>query len=140
MEKILSQEETQKFSECLILLRTKLRGWSGTKKERAEWLELPVKTVTELMRGNADGFSLNQLEAIARKAGITARVRRPHSEVDDFPGIKPHKTVDINGIGDLFSGRYYVDEVSHTFSQDGYRKRFDLGRNATGQSEDSEND
>lgn len=44
-----------------------------------------------------------------------------------------HGTVDVDGVGSTYGGRYYVDEVTHSFSIDGYRQRFKLLRNATGQ-------
>lgn len=44
-----------------------------------------------------------------------------------------HKPVGVYGIGDTYSGLYYVDSVTHVFAQDGYRQSFRLLRNATGQ-------
>jgi phage protein D len=43
-----------------------------------------------------------------------------------------HATVEVDGVGDTHGGRYYVDDVTHTFSSDGYRQSFKLLRNATG--------
>jgi phage protein D len=39
----------------------------------------------------------------------------------------------LDGIGERFSGRYYVDTVDHRFSPNGYRQRFRLLRNAVGE-------
>lgn len=44
-----------------------------------------------------------------------------------------HKLVGVYGVGETYSGLYYVDAVSHTFDQNGYRQSFKLLRNATGQ-------
>jgi phage protein D len=44
-----------------------------------------------------------------------------------------HKTVEVDGVGSTWGGKYYVDEVTHVFSLEGYRQRFKLLRNATGQ-------
>lgn len=44
-----------------------------------------------------------------------------------------HKTVNVDGIGDYYGGEYYVDEVQHRFIADGYRQKFKLLKNATGQ-------
>ena len=41
--------------------------------------------------------------------------------------------VSVDGSGPTYDGIYYVDAVTHTFSSDGYRQRFRLVRNATGQ-------
>ncbi len=43
-----------------------------------------------------------------------------------------HQTVDVDGVGTVDGGRYYVSEVTHTFSLNGYRQRFKALRNATG--------
>jgi phage protein D len=44
-----------------------------------------------------------------------------------------YNTVMVDGLGKLNSGLYYVDKVTHVFSQDGYRQKFRLLRNATGE-------
>ena len=44
-----------------------------------------------------------------------------------------HATVEVDGVGSTYGGKYYVDEVTHLFSRDGYRQRFKLLRNAIGQ-------
>jgi len=46
-----------------------------------------------------------------------------------------HKTVCVDGIGDYYGGDYYVDEVQHCFFAQGYRQKFRLLKNATGQGE-----
>lgn len=51
-----------------------------------------------------------------------------------------HKTVGVYGVGQTHSGLYYVDTVSHTFDQNGYRQSFKLLRNATGQNTEPESD
>ena len=67
-------EKTQKRSDYLILIQARLYGWSGTNADRAKRLELSEHTVASLMKGNAEGLSLDKVIAIARKAGITARI------------------------------------------------------------------
>ncbi len=49
-----------------------------------------------------------------------------------------HRLVGVYGVGETYSGLYYVDTVTHVFDQNGYRQAFKLLRNATGQ--DSEPD
>jgi hypothetical protein len=44
-----------------------------------------------------------------------------------------HQLVPVDGAGPTHSGLYYVDEVQHKFSLDGYRLAFKLIRNATGE-------
>ena len=48
------------------------------------------------------------------------------------PDVKPDETVDVNRLGDTVSGKYHVDEVSHTFGEDDYQEKFDAERNDTG--------
>ena len=51
-----------------------------------------------------------------------------------------HKLVGVYGVGETYSGLYYVDSVSHTFDQNGYRQSFKLLRNATGQNTEPESE
>lgn len=44
-----------------------------------------------------------------------------------------HRTVIVDGVGSTYGGLYYVDEVAHSFSLDGYRQTFKLIRNAVGE-------
>ena len=67
-------ENTQKHADYLLLIQARLYGWSGSNADRAKRLQLSEEIVADLMKGNAKGLSLNQLKAIARKAGITARI------------------------------------------------------------------
>jgi phage protein D len=51
-----------------------------------------------------------------------------------------HETVRVDGIGDTYGGVYYVDQVTHAFTLDGYIQSFKLLRNAIGDQADSRND
>ncbi len=51
-----------------------------------------------------------------------------------------HKLVGVYGVGETYSGLYYVDTVSHSFDQNGYRQSYKLLRNATGQNTEPESD
>ncbi len=66
--------DSQKRSDCLLLIQARLYGWSGSNADRAKILELSTQTVNSLMNGHAEEFSLSQLIAIARKAGVSARL------------------------------------------------------------------
>ena len=44
--------------------------------------------------------------------------------------LRPHRTVNVSGAGDLFSGTYYVVKVLHTLDQTNYTQTFELRRNA----------
>ncbi|MCP4707749.1 MAG: phage late control D family protein [Planctomycetes bacterium] len=43
--------------------------------------------------------------------------------------LKPRGTVTIKGVGETYSGVYYVNHVTHMFSPDGYSQRFKVKRN-----------
>lgn len=45
------------------------------------------------------------------------------------------KLVRVDGTGERNGGLYYTDKVTHAFTPDGYRQRFELMRNATGDSD-----
>ncbi len=44
--------------------------------------------------------------------------------------LKPRQTVTIKGIGELYSGVYYVNHVTHRFTAAGYTQSFAVKRNA----------
>jgi len=43
--------------------------------------------------------------------------------------LKPRGTVTIKGVGEGYSGVYYVTHVTHSFSQQGYKQQFKVVRN-----------
>lgn len=46
--------------------------------------------------------------------------------------LRAGRLVRVDGTGTRNGGLYYVDKVTHAFTPDGYRQRFELIRNATG--------
>ena len=44
--------------------------------------------------------------------------------------LKPYPPVTIKGVGERYSGVYYVTQVTHSFTTDGYSQRFKAKRNA----------
>ncbi|OPY74875.1 MAG: Phage late control gene D protein (GPD) [Syntrophorhabdus sp. PtaU1.Bin153] len=44
--------------------------------------------------------------------------------------LKTRQTVTIKGVGETYSGVYYVTHVTHTFAAEGYTQRFKVKRNA----------
>lgn len=46
-------------------------------------------------------------------------------------GINPDELIGVYGVGELYSGLYYVEAVTHSFDTDGYRSSFTLERNDT---------
>jgi hypothetical protein len=43
--------------------------------------------------------------------------------------LKPRGTVTIKGVGETYSGVYYVAHVTHSFAADGYTQSFRVKRN-----------
>ncbi len=50
-------------------------------------------------------------------------------EIIGNPDIKPGICIYLDGLGKWFSGKYYVEKVSHVISGSGYRTKFDVRRN-----------
>lgn len=46
--------------------------------------------------------------------------------------LRAKRPVEVRGAGKQFSGVYYVEQVTHTFTGDGYTQQFSLSRNALG--------
>jgi phage protein D len=46
--------------------------------------------------------------------------------------LRAKRPVEVRGAGRQFSGVYYVEQVTHTFTGDGYTQQFSLSRNASG--------
>ena len=43
--------------------------------------------------------------------------------------LRPLRTVTIKGIGETYSGVYYVSHVTHSFTSEGYNQYFQVKRN-----------
>jgi len=86
-----------------------------------------VKVVTDKpVRNEAE--AKKEAKAILDKAGdnlITAR-----GETMGMPELQPGVCVELAGLGSWFSGKYYVNKVTHRFDQNGYRSNFEAKRNA----------
>ena len=53
-----------------------------------------------------------------------------HGESLGSPVIRAGKTIEILGVGKVFSGTYYVESVKHTIGPDGYKTQFEVTRNS----------
>jgi len=88
------------------------------------------------------GGSLQEVKARAQaKANENAWKLTADGELDGLlygHVLLTHKPVGVYGVGDTYSGLYYVDSVTHIFAQDGYRQAFKLLRNATGKNSEPE--
>ena len=50
------------------------------------------------------------------------------TETAGLSDISPGDTIELSGLGALFTGKYYVSEVVHTFGSEGYMSAFTLDR------------
>lgn len=74
-----------------------------------------------------------QILAEAQYRMMARRFVTGHGVSDGDGRIKVGTTLDITGVGAIFSGEYYVTEVRHTFdSQNGYRTSFRVERPGIG--------
>jgi len=84
----------------------------------------------------APGQSLDEAKAKAQaKANDNAWKIRAEGELDGTRYghvLRSRAPVTVAGVGDEYSGSYYVDEVTHVFTVNGYVQRFNLLRNALG--------
>lgn len=70
-----------------------------------------------------------------RKANELSFKVRAEGELDGTAyghALQPGAPVTLDGVGEEFGGTYYVDTVTHRFSDAGYRQRFLIVRNALG--------
>ena len=75
--------------------------------------------LSRLLRNIAD--SIKRVFGI-EKPDLTA------TESTDTSGIKTGDTVDLNGVGDRFSGESNVDAVSHSTDEEGYEVDIDTDK------------
>lgn len=77
-----------------------------------------------------------QMEAVAQQAANDASMRiKVTGELDgSLYGHVLHtgEPVGVDGVGERYSGTYYVDTAKHRFDVNGYRVNFSLSRNAYG--------
>lgn len=66
--------DSQKRSEILLLIQARLYGQSGSYPEKARRLNLSLNTIDDLMNGNFNNFTYDQLIEIAKKTGISHRL------------------------------------------------------------------
>lgn len=96
---------------------------AGIKAARRRMLRTPFATQTEMKTIAANEFSERQWAVVAS------------GEIDGNAYgtfLRPRRTTPIKGCGRVYSGLYYVTQVTHEFSAEGYRAYFRAKRNALG--------
>ncbi len=79
----------------------------------------PVRTMEEARK-----IALSELEKSSDKF-IKASV-----ETIGIPELKPAVCINIEGLGNWFSGKYYIEKVTHRIDNNGYRTTFEAHRNS----------
>lgn len=124
-------ESLESFSPSFIDARTldgiEVRHWDPQKKEeivgtagdvdgqRTRTVKRPVSSQTE-----ADDIARRLLHERQDEQfqGSAETIGLPDLDVD--------QTIELTGLGDRFSGIYYVTDVKHTIDSNGYRSSFDV--------------
>ncbi len=107
--------------------KTESGGTSGSDMLQAAKTER-VKVIT-----NRPVFTKAEAEKIAK-----AELNKANAELVTgdgscvgLPGLRPDDYVELEGLGQRFSGKYQVASVTHTFNNSGYITSFNLKRNSS---------
>jgi phage protein D len=106
---------------------------------------LGASTLTELRAGLPDGRVLLRRQAAASVTEMESRLRGAYEGATRFvvaegeidarayrAVLRARGLVTLQGIGQRYSGLYYVSRVRHAFTADGYTQRFQAYRNGLG--------
>lgn len=106
--------------------RVKLGQQSGAQRVQSVFGDSPVRSEQHIVASQqeANELALAQLEA-SSMGYITGR----GSCVGD-PQLQARRVVELTGLGQRFSGSYYVTSATHTIDAGGYRTDFEVKRNA----------
>ena len=82
----------------------------------------------------SDATALNTLAQAARDEAGWFMTANGEINCDAYGAVlQPRRTVLVKGAGELYSGKYYVNRVTHKVTSDGrYRQTFEARRNALG--------
>jgi len=128
-----------------------VRGWDPVNKERVEArVEAGEETAQEpgrqLASEIADEIYGEVVRVVTRRTvrSVAEARRLALSELESAsanlitgtadtigqPTLEPGVYLDMNGLGSWFSGKYFVEGLTHTFDQSGFRTSLQLKRNA----------
>jgi phage protein D len=107
--------------------------------------KLGDQTLAALRGGLPDGHLLLRHQVPASPTEMEARLRAGYEPASRFvtlageidsraygAALRAGKLVTVKGIGERYSGLYYVSLVRHAFTADGYTQRFEAYRNGLG--------
>lgn len=125
---VTSAEESSVTAE-----RAALTGYVGASEESGEWTEVPGgPTEVQEVPAAADPVATNpeESQAATAAAGKTLDTLTASLSVIGDPRIRANDIVEIRNVGLRFSGKYLVDDVTHTISG-GYITDMTLKRDGT---------
>jgi phage protein D len=85
-----------------------------------------VRVITERPARSVD--EANQIANAELEQGSDNFIKGS-GETIGIPQLKPGVCIELEGLGDWFQGKYYVEKVAHTIDGNGYRTKFDVRRN-----------
>ncbi|MBO9474742.1 hypothetical protein J7413_14425 [Shimia sp. R10_1] len=109
----------------------------GTTPAAAEGADLGTPSVQRLSQEGDEPEEATRARAQAVADDAAFRIRATGELDGTLYGhvLQVGKLVGVDGTGTRNGGLYYTDKVTHAFTPDGYRQRFELMRNATGDSD-----
>jgi uncharacterized protein len=126
-----------------------VRGWDNVKKQKIEYTATRSEIRTKGVGGKGgqkeiDKAIAGKVEVVATKPvesqaearklaieildGIAKEMVKGRGSVPGLPDIRAGTVLEIDGLGDRFSGRYYVTGTTHTIGGGGYTTQFDCRR------------
>lgn len=121
------------FSDARTLDGVTVRGWDPSRKESIE-----------ATAGDTDGSRTRTIrQPVASETEARTLAERLLHEREDqqfegraetigLPELDIDETVTLSGLGERFSGTYYITDVRHTIDTNGYRTSFDVRLAAEG--------
>jgi hypothetical protein len=109
----------------------------GTTPASAEGAGLGTPAVRRLSREGDEPEEATRARAQAMVNEHAFRIRATGELDGTLYGhvLRVGRLVRVDGVGSRNGGLYYVDKVTHAFTPEGYRQRFELIRNGTGDSD-----
>jgi phage protein D len=126
-----------------------VRGWDNIQKKKIEYTATrqEIKTKGVGARGGQDAIEKSvdsKVEIIATKPvesdtearklaieileGIAKEMVKGNGSVPGLPDVRAGTVLEIDGLGDRFSGRYFVVSTTHAIGDSGYTTQFECRR------------
>ncbi|HEY8147692.1 MAG TPA: hypothetical protein VIK51_02095 [Vicinamibacteria bacterium] len=119
------RKEAIKFTATRDLLATKGVGPKGGQDAIEKSIEAKAEIVaTKPVESNAEARKL----AIEILEGIAKEMVKATASVPGLPDIRAGTVLQIDGLGDRFSGRYFVVSTTHAIGDSGYTTQFECRR------------